>query len=293
MGNDLSGDTPLTLKVNTHRTALRALGRSQRNEPRGQGLQEEHDEPENEQRRENDLSQHPQTEPNTDTSFVGQSPTFRLATKNALTGIGTIETAEGATHEVRTLLNRGRELAHQSTQEVLSSRERSFLQDEFLELRKSVVQIAQSARFEGIPLADGTMTALELHVGIGNTTRDRMTLELGDLTATALGFFPVGAPPIGLGNTTAAHTAIAVIDLALQSVSRFRSDFSRVQRRIESALGTLHGYTRGLHGVQEIVEDAYHAQVVAQSTRVMMVHHPAMAAQAQASQMHRSMLRLV
>ena len=288
--------------MNTHRTALRALGRSRRVEPRRQGMQRQQDDYPSETEQSNpvepaslgaDPAQFAQTAPNTDISFVGQSPTLRLAAKNALTGIGTIETADSVTGEVTSLLNRGRELAHQSAQEVLSSRERSFLQDEFLELRRSVAQIAQTARFEGIPLADGTMTALELHVGIGNTTRDRMTLELGDLTATALGFFPVGAPPIGLGNTTAAHTAIAVIDLALQSVSRFRSDFSRVQRRIESALGTLHGYTRGLHGVQEIVEDAYHAQVVAQSTRVMMVHHPVMAAQAQASQMHRSTLRLV
>jgi flagellin len=240
-----------------------------------------------------DPTLYPQSTTNTDTSFVGASPTFRLAEKNVLTGIGTIETADRASDDIAALLERGREIAHQSTQEVLSSRERSFLQDEFLELRKSVALIANKTRFEGIPLADGTMTALELQVGIGNTIKDRMTLELGDLTATALGFFPVGAPPIGLGNTTAAHTAIAVIDLALQSVSHFRSDFSRVQRRIESALGTLHGYTRGLHGVQEIVEDAYHAQVVAQSTRVMMVHHPVVAAQAQASQMHRSTLRLV
>ena len=119
-----------------------------------------------------------------------------------------------------------------------------------------------------------------------------MTLELGDLTATALGFFPVGAPPSALG-TPLRHIAIAVIDLALQSVSHFRSDFNRVQRRIESALGTLQSYTRGLHGVQDVVEDAYHAQVVAQSTRVMMVHHPKIAAHAQAAQMHRSTLRLV
>lgn len=278
----------MTLKVNTHRTALRALGRSRREQPTGQGMQEQSDEQSS-----RDPSAHPQSTVNMDTFLVGASPTIRIAEKNVLTGIGTLETAESATKDIKSLLERGRELAHQSTEELLSTRERSFLQNEFLELRKSVATIANKTRFEGIPLADGTMTALELQVGVGNTLKDRMTLELGDLTATALGFFPVGAPPIGLGNTTAAHTAIAVIDLALQSVSHFRSDFSRVQRRIESALGTLQSYTRGLHGVQDVVEDAYHAQVVAQSTRVMMVHHPKVAAHAQATQMHRSTLRLV
>ena len=79
-----------------------------------------------------DPSSHPQSTVNMDTSFVGASPTIRLAEKNVLTGIGTIETADSATTDIKKLLERGRELAHQSTEELLSSRERSFLQNESL-----------------------------------------------------------------------------------------------------------------------------------------------------------------
>lgn len=284
----------MTLKVNTHRTALRSLGRSVTERRHGQGAQSDaHTRDKSQGDEHHDPSNTPQTSPNTDLTLVGYSPTFRLAEKNVLTGIGTIEQAEGANSEIAHLLLRSKKLAQQSAGDALSSRERSFVQEEFLEIREAVAQIAGDTHFDGLSLTDGTMTSLELQVGIGNTKRDRMTLELGDLTATALGFFPIGAPPIGLGNTTAAHTAIAVIDLALQSITRFRSDFNRVQRRIESALGTLQGYTRGRTGLVQPVEDAYHAAVVAQSTRVMMMHHPQLAATAQARQMHRSMLRLV
>jgi len=278
----------LTLKVNTHRTAQRALG----HEP--EGLQQpcatfqliESGQP-------IDPSLLPNTASNQDLTLVGTSPTFRHVARNALTGISALEEAKGATNDVSDLLKRGRELALQSAGSAISARERSSIDNEFKALRGEVARIAAATEFEGLHLTDGSMTALELQVGLGNTRSDRMTLELGDLTATSLGFFPAGAPPIGLGNTTAAHTAIAVIDIALQSVSRYRADFGQVQNRIESTLGTLQLYTRGLRGTLDPIENHYHASVTAQATKVFMFHHPQQAEKAQAEQIHRSTLRLV
>ena len=116
------------------------------------------------------------------TNLENQVISTRQAMRNTNDGISIIQTAESATNEVTDILQRMRELAVQSSSETLADSERSFISDEFTQLRSEVARIAAVTEFNGISLTDGTTSTLSVQVGIQNNTNSRITLTLGNLT---------------------------------------------------------------------------------------------------------------
>jgi flagellin len=90
----------------------------------------------------------------------------RQAMRNANDGISIIQTAESATNEVTDILQRMRELAIQSASDTLADEERSYIQDEFLQLRQEVERIAAVTEFNGVSLTDGSSSSIDVQVGI-------------------------------------------------------------------------------------------------------------------------------
>ena len=111
---------------------------------------------------------------------------LEMATRNANDAISMLETAEGATLEIANMLQRMRELAVQSSSETLADTERSFISDEFNQLRSEVGRIASVTEFNGLQLADGTSSQISVQVGIQNASSSRISIQLGDLTTSGL-----------------------------------------------------------------------------------------------------------
>lgn len=79
-----------------------------------------------------------------------------IATNNAHTGINIIETADGALTEVHDMLQRMNELAIKGAHGVLTTTDRSMLQEELKQLKADVERIARDTEFNGQPLLDGS-----------------------------------------------------------------------------------------------------------------------------------------
>lgn len=79
-----------------------------------------------------------------------------IATNNAYTGINIIETADGALTEVHEMLQRMNELAIKGAHGVLTSTDRSMLQEELKQLKADVERIARDTEFNGQTLLDGS-----------------------------------------------------------------------------------------------------------------------------------------
>ena len=124
-----------------------------------------------------------------------QEISSRQAMRNTNDGISVVQTAEGATNEVSNIIKRMRELAVQSASETLASTERAYIQTEYLALEEEVSRIANTVEFNGLALGNGTNTQLDVQVGVNNTTNDVLTIDFGDLRATALG---IDSATIGL-----------------------------------------------------------------------------------------------
>ena len=147
------------------------------------------------------------------TNLSTQARSGKQAIRNANDGISVIQTAESASKEVISILDRMRELAVQSSSETLEDGERAYIDSEFEQLSDEVERIAQSTEFNGISLSAGGATSqLQVQVGVDASSNSRVTIELGDLTASTLG---VDTGSVDLSAATGAQTAITTIDTRL------------------------------------------------------------------------------
>jgi flagellin len=74
------------------------------------------------------------------------------ASMNSQDGISLIQTAEGALNEVHELLQRGRQLAVQASNDTNTSEDIQTLQNEIAQIKDEVDRIATTTEFNGISL---------------------------------------------------------------------------------------------------------------------------------------------
>lgn len=190
---------------------------------------------------------------------------LKMAARNCNDGISMVQTAEGALSETGDILSRMRELAVESASEVLQATERAYLQAEFTALQEEIERMADSTEFNGLNLADGSTTSVDVQVGIFNVAaQDRISLVLQDTQTATLG---VNTTAVDL--TTAANSQVAIteIDEAIDSVNNSRSVYGAAQNRLTSALRNLENYTENLIETESRIRDVDFAQATADMSR--------------------------
>lgn len=213
-----------------------------------------------------------------------------VAGRNINDGISIIAVAEGSTNEVEAILIRMRELAVQSASETLANTERAYIQEEFVALSEEVNRIALVTEFNGINLADGSMTAMDVQVGIGNTSNDQITISLGDLRSTSLA---VDTVSINMATATGALAAITNIDSAIASVSSIRSNYGSTENRLTSALNNIETFTESTIAAESRIRDADFGYETAQLTQNQILQQAGVSVLSQAKSLPQSALTLL
>lgn len=221
---------------------------------------------------------------NLETSVIS----VRQAMRNGNDAISIIQTAESGTNEVTDILQRMRELAIQSASETLADDERSYIQDEFLELQSEVARIANVTEFNGVQLADGSRTQVNVQIGINNDANSQISITLGDLTTNGLGI-----SAINLDTSANALAALDVLDTALSSVNSSRSLLGAAQNRIESALNNAQIYVEALSSAESQIRDADFAVETSELTKLQIMQQAGVAALAQAKNINQSVISLL
>jgi flagellin len=90
------------------------------------------------------------------TRMTQQIRGLNQAIRNAGDAITMIQTAEGATNEITDMLQRMRELAVQASNDTNSNEQRSYLDLEFQQLKKQIVQISDQTEWNGFPVLNGS-----------------------------------------------------------------------------------------------------------------------------------------
>ena len=222
------------------------------------------------------------------TNLESQVISTRQAMRNTNDGISIIQTAESAANEVTDILQRMRELAVQSSSETLADTERSFITDEFNQLRSEVSRIASVTEFNGLQLADGTTSSLSVQVGIQNASSSRIDIQLGDLTTSGLGI-----DSLDLSSVTSARASIDSLDTALNSVNSFRSQFGAVQNRLDSALNNSQINVEALSGASSQIMDTDFATETSNLTKLQIMQQAGVASLAQAKNINQSVISLL
>lgn len=90
------------------------------------------------------------------TRMTHQIRSLNQAVRNAGDAISLIQTAEGATNEITDMMQRMRELAIQASNDTNNNEQRSYLDLEFQQLKKQIVQIADNTEWNGFPVLNGS-----------------------------------------------------------------------------------------------------------------------------------------
>jgi flagellin len=213
-----------------------------------------------------------------------------VSARNINDGISVIGVAEGATNEVANILVRLRELAVQSSSETLENTERSYIQDESQQLVSEIDRIASVTEFNGVSLADGTTTTINVQVGVRNTTHDRISITLGNLQSSNLG---VDTANLALDTAVNAQAAITTIDAALDSVGSVRSGYGAVENRLGSALNNIEAFSEGSKAAESRIRDADFGVETAALTQNQILQQAGVAILSQAKNLPQSALSLL
>ena len=226
------------------------------------------------------------------------------ATRNVNDGVSFVQTAEGYANEVGVILKRMKELATQSASETLQDSERAFVQDEYTQMKGEIDRIAFSAEFNGVKLASGAVTLVDVQVGTLNAADNRITISLMPIHSGALGLNTINylsstglllsvATPATLGSAAGAQAGMARIDSALNWIHSVRAGFGAAQNQLESVRRSLETYTDNLRAAESRIRDADFAFESAELSRYEIMQQAGVAILGQANQLSQAAVQLL
>jgi flagellin len=114
---------------------------------------------------------------------------LNVAQRNANDGISLAQTAEGAMQESTNILQRMRELSLQAANGSNSTEDRAALQKEVSALQQEITRIAETTKFGGTNLLDGSFGTKSFQVG--SNANEIISLSLKDVSADAIGVYEI------------------------------------------------------------------------------------------------------
>ena len=144
------------------------------------------------------------------TRMTSQIRGLNMAIKNSSDGLSMTSTTESALVEISNMLQRMRELAVQSGNDINSGKDRTYLQDEINQFKTEITSISTNTQFNGTNVLDGTLQSKVIQTGMNSGQSITFSVDnvassvLGSyaLTGTARATIAAAAAP-GANSTTA------------------------------------------------------------------------------------------
>lgn len=220
-----------------------------------------------------------------------QTKGFKQAMSNATQGAAMLQTADSAMQSMSDTLIRMRELAVQSASDGLTDTERAHVNNEFGQLIEELDRVSAVTEYNGQKLLDGTAGTsgtLTFQVGTRNTADDRITIDMIDMDATALG---VNAS--GVDSLTNAQTAIDDIDSALETLNTHRAEVGATVNQLSKAIDNLGTTVENLGVADGNIRDVDVAAESANLSKNQVLQQAGVAMLAQANSAPQLALRLL
>lgn len=227
--------------------------------------------------------------------------------RNAGDAIAMIQTTEGATTSITTMLLRCSELAMQAANDTYSDTQRSFLNNEFTQLKDEINRMSKTHEWNGFKILAGANrlgtdpTPLTLYFQIGDSADQRIQVDLpnfgsgGDVT-NALYTSQVAANTDGKSSLTTVAGAQEVIDLvklSLDKVSKARSMMGAAMNRLEHVVDNLTNVSMNSAASRSQIQDADYATASTALAKSQIMEQAATAVLAQANTSQQTVLKLL
>jgi flagellin len=223
------------------------------------------------------------------TKLEAQIRSYNQAVRNANDGISVIQTTESALDNTANMLTRLRELAMQSASDGIGDSERGYVNTEATNLTAELDRIANTTKFNGASLLDGTATTLDFHVGIEGGTNDVISFTTLDATTATL----FGGVTLDLASKAGSVAALDVIDTALAAVSDNRSTLGAAGNRLQSAIATIQAFNEQLSAANSRIKDVDVAEETSAMARSNILQQAGVSVLAQANQQPQLALKLL
>lgn len=212
---------------------------------------------------------------------------YAVASRNAQDGISLVQTAEGSLNEVSDILGRMRELSMQSANGTLSNEDRTTLDGEFQQLVDEIDRIAETTRFNGVDLLNGTNASIPIQVGIDGTASDVINLTPADVSSSVLA---VAGDISTIGTSRA---MLGLIDTAVDAVNEARGALGAQQNRLDSTLRSLANVRENTSAAESRIRDVDVALETADMTRNSILQQASTSILTQANQQPQLALSLL
>jgi len=223
------------------------------------------------------------------TKLEAQIRSYNQAIRNANDGLSVIQTTESSLNETANILTRLRELAMQSSSDGIGDSERSFIDTEASKLTEEIDRIAETTKFNGAALLDGSATTLSFHVGVEDTSNDVISFNTLDGTTDTL----LTASGIDLSGRDTAASALSTIDDAIALVSDARSTLGAAGNRLQSAINNIQAFSEQLSAANSRIKDVDVAEETSRMARSSILQQAGVSVLAQANQQPQLALKLL
>jgi flagellin len=214
------------------------------------------------------------------------------AERNAQDGISLVQVAEGAMAEVANILIRMRELGVQGASDTVGPQERKFLDVEFQQMMEEIDRIANSTKFNGVPLLNGGSSSFEVQIGTGNNpVLDRV--KLFDPYSSDINVVALGINLASVADKASAQNSLAAIDKALTSVTSIRAEFGAMQNRLQSVINNIMVTRENLSAANSRIRDADLATETTELTKNNILNQSGIAVLSQANNSIKNALQLL
>ena len=212
--------------------------------------------------------------------MAGQISGLNMAKRNANDAISMVQTVEGATKEIGSMLVRMRELAVQSASGTYSDDDRAALNLEFIELGKEITRIQEKTTWNGIDVLDQELVSgsiVPIKIQLGSSSGQTMDLEFKDWsTALTTGVYGANAidtetPTIQINNVTNAGTAITKLDVAINGVTSEQAKYGAYLSRLQYASDNLSNVATNLDQSRSRIQDADYAIETTELARTQII----------------------
>ena len=215
--------------------------------------------------------------------FTTQIRSLHVAVRNANDGISMLQTADGATGQMVSMLTRMRELAIQSINDTNGQEGRDSLQLEFSELQQQTGNIITNTTWNSMKLLDGgagTGGTVSFQVGVGSA--DSISLPLASLNSSDVQTALAGSTSIS--TQSGAGTAIGLIDKAIAQIDGERGKWGATMNRLTYAADNATNVSLNISISRSRIQDTDYAQATAELARSMILNQAGSAMLSQANQ---------
>lgn len=186
-------------------------------------------------------------------SMTQISSALQQGALNGNTGVSLVQTAQSAMGDISNLLTQMSTLASEASSGTFSSTQLTDLQTEFSALLSEVNRVASNTQFNGINLLNSSSGTVTIQVGSGNTSNDRLSVNLVDITTGSTG---LNISSLNISSNSSAQSAIGTLTTALATVTTDLANLGASQTNLTAAVNNDSAIATSLLTAKSRIQDA-------------------------------------